>query len=117
MLHEKGAALIAREGDFGFSNAKRRPEAGHDIELVNFSGPHEPLQLQQMKLALNSTGDQAFTDPGVRGINRPTDLKFGPDGCAYLVDYGAVRDFRQSDPATAFKDVADAPLVQIPAPA
>jgi glucose/arabinose dehydrogenase len=109
-----GAALIAREGDFGFSKGNGDPEAGHDIELVNFSGPGQPLQLQQTRFAFNTTGDQAFTDPGVRGINRPTDLKFGPDGCAYLVDYGAVRDFGQSDPATKFVDPADAALVQIP---
>ena len=98
-----GAALISREGDFGFSAANGDPEAGHDIELVNFSAPGKPLQLKQMRFAFNNTGDQAFTDPGVAGINRPTDLKFGPDGCAYLVDYGAVRDFGQSDPATKFK--------------
>ena len=110
----KGAALIAREGDFGFSKGNGTPEAGHDIELVNFSGPGQPLQLQQTKFAFNTTGDQAFTDDGVRGINRPTDLKFGPDGCAYLVDYGAVRDFGQSDPATKFVNPADAALVQIP---
>jgi hypothetical protein len=111
---KKGAALISREGDFGFSKANGTPEAGHDVELVNFSGPGEPLQIQQRDFAFNNTGDQAFTDPGVRGINRPTDLKFGPDGCAYLVDYGAVRDFGQSDPATKFVAPADAPLVQIP---
>jgi glucose/arabinose dehydrogenase len=111
---KKGAALIAREGDFGFSRANGKPEAGHDIELVNFSGPEETLQLQQTRFAFNNTGDQAFTDAGVRGINRPVDLKFGPDGCAYLVDYGAVRDFGQSDPASVFRAAADAPLVQIP---
>ena len=81
---------------------------------MNFSAPGVPLQLKQSRFAYNTTGDQAFTDPGVAGINRPTDLKFGPDGCAYLVDYGAVRDFGQSDPATKFKAAADAPLVQIP---
>jgi glucose/arabinose dehydrogenase len=111
---KKGAALISREGDFGFSKGNGDPEAGHDIELVNFSKPGDTLQLQQSKFAYNTTGDQAFTDPGVHGINRPTDLKFGPDGCAYLVDYGAVRDFGQSDPATQFVDPADAALVQIP---
>ena len=111
---KKGAALISREGDFGFSRGNGTPEAGHDIELVNFSKPGVPLQLQQSKFAFNTTGDQAFTDDGVDGINRPTDLKFGPDGCAYLVDYGAVRDFGQSDPATAFVPPSDGPLVQIP---
>jgi hypothetical protein len=115
---KKGAALISREGDFGFSKANGTPEAGHDVELVNFSGPGDTLQIQQRDFAFNNTGDQAFTDPGVQGINRPTDLKFGPDGCAYLVDYGAVRDFGQSDPATRFVDEpgfpSNGPLVQIP---
>lgn len=111
---QPGAALIAREGDFGFSRANGEPEAGHDIEVVNFSSPSQPLRLNLQRFAVNTTGDQAFTDNGVRGINRPTNLRFGPDDCAYLVDYGAVRDFGQSDPATKFVTPADAPLVQIP---
>src|ERR1700730_17804760 len=108
-----GAALIGREGDFGFSAGNGSPEAGHDIELVNFSRPGEPLQLQTSVFAHNTTFEQAFPD-GIRGINRPTNLRFGPDGCAYLVDYGAVRDFGQSDPATKFITPADGPLVQFP---
>jgi glucose/arabinose dehydrogenase len=111
---KKGAALIAREGDFGFSPANGEPEAGHDVELVNFGPSNLPLQLSQSRFAHNTTFEQAFVD-GLRGINRPVDLKFGPDDCAYLVDYGAVRDFGQSDPASKFKDPLDAPLVQIPA--
>jgi glucose/arabinose dehydrogenase len=108
-----GAALIGREGDFGFSAGNGSPEAGHDIELVNFSQPNDPLQLQTSVFAHNTTFEQAFPD-GIRGINRPTNLRFGPDGCAYLVDYGAVRDFGQSDPATKFITPADGPLVQFP---
>ncbi len=108
-----GAALVAREGDFGFSAANGSPEAGHDIELVNFSRPGDPLQLQQTRFAHNTTFEQAFPD-GLRGINRPVDLKFGPDDCAYLVDYGAVRDFGRSDPASKFIGAGDGPLVQIP---
>jgi hypothetical protein len=80
---------------------------------VNFSKPGAPLQLSQQRFAHNATFDQAFTD-GIRGINRPTNLRFGPDDCAYLVDYGAVRDFGQSDPATKFQAAGDGPLVQIP---
>jgi hypothetical protein len=109
----QGAALISREGDFGFSKANGVPEAGHDVELVNFSKKGDPLQLQLQRFAHNTTFEQAFVD-GLRGINRPVDLKFGPDDCAYLVDYGAVRDFGQSDPDSQFKDPLDAPLVQIP---
>jgi hypothetical protein len=47
-------------------------------------------------------------------LNRPTNVRFGPDGCAYVADYGAIRDFGQSDPETGFKNPADAALVQIP---
>ncbi len=109
---KKGAALVAREGDFGFSASNGIPEAGHDVELVNFSN-NGPLQLSLSRFAFNNTLDQAFTD-GIAGINRPTDLKFGPDSCAYLVDYGAVRDFGQSDPDTRFVGAGNGPLVQIP---
>ena len=82
--------------------------------LFHFSAPGSPLQVNQQRFASNTTGDQAFTDENIQGINRPTDLKFGPDGCAYLVDYGAVRDFGESDPATKFTGPTTGPLVQIP---
>src|SRR6266446_2343442 len=42
---QKGAALVAREGDFGFSKGNGEPEEGHDIQLVNFSRRGEPLTL------------------------------------------------------------------------
>ncbi len=113
---ERGAALYALEGDFGFSAANATPpapEAGHEIKLINFSDPDDPLVLKIMRFAHNTTFEQAFPD-GIRAFNRPTNVKFGPDGCAWVVDYGAVRDFGQSDPASKFTVPADAPLVQIP---
>jgi hypothetical protein len=70
-----------------------------------------PLTLQIQNFARNKDGDQAFIS-GDRGFNRPTNIRFGPDGCAYVADYGAVLD-NGSD--THFKDPADGPLVQIPA--
>ncbi len=110
---KRGAALAGREGDFGFSKANGTPEEGHDVQLINFSAPGEPLQLQLQRFAHNSTFEQAFVSR-IRGINRPVDLKFGPDDCAYLVDYGAVRDFGQSDPDSRFRVDGDGPLLQIP---
>jgi hypothetical protein len=41
-------------------------------------------------------------------------VPFGPDGCAYVADHGAIRDLGRSDPDTAFKNPADAAPVQIP---
>ncbi len=132
-----GAALVAREGDFGFSTGNGQPEAGHDIELVNFSKPGEPLQLSQSRFAFNcrrrnhdhnpdggprcrdaagndASAEQAFAER-ISGINRPIQVQFGPDGALYLVDYGAVRDFGQSDPRTTFVGgPADGPLIEIP---
>ena len=110
---KRGAALAGREGDFGFSKSNGTPEEGHDVQLINFSAPGEPLQLQLQRFAHNSTFEQAFVGQ-IHGINRPVDLKFGPDDCAYLVDYGAVRDFGQSDPDSKFKVAGDGPLLQIP---
>ena len=110
---KRGAALAGREGDFGFSKSNGTPEEGHDVQLINFSAPGEPLQLQLQRFAHNSTFEQAFVSR-IHGINRPVDLKFGPDDCAYLVDYGAVRDFGQSDPDSRFRVAGDGPLLQIP---
>ena len=132
---KRGAALVAREGDFGFSPGNGEPEAGHDIELVNFSRPGDPLTLSTSRFAFNCKAenqrhapdggadctdpeDQAFAastaDRIIRGINRPIQVQFGPDGALYLVDFGAVRDFGQSDPNSRFIGPADGPLVQIP---
>jgi glucose/arabinose dehydrogenase len=126
----KGAAFVGREGDFGFSKANGTPEAGHDIELVNFGRMGEPLRLEQTRFAFNCPAANQIRPPGqaarctggseqafvahLHGINRPTTAMFGPDGALYLVDYGAVRDFGQGDPDSKFLDPADAPLVQIP---
>src|SRR5882762_8621905 len=110
---KRGAALAGREGDFGFSKSNGTPEEGHDVQLINFSAPGAPLQLQLQRFAYNNTFEQAFVG-GIRGINRPVDLKFGPDDCAYLVDYGAVRDFGQSDPDSKFVGLTNGPLLQIP---
>jgi glucose/arabinose dehydrogenase len=115
-----GAALYSLEGDFGFSppNANSpAPEVGHEVKLINFNqDANLPLQLGFQKFARNSTGDQAFistTNPA--GFDRPTNVRFGPDGCAYIADYGAVRDPGGGPGgATRFVDPADAPLVQFP---
>jgi len=115
-----GAALYSLEGDFGFSAPNANPpapEVGHEVKLINFNQDKNlPLQLSFQNFARNNTGDQAFistTNPAA--FDRPTNLRFGPDGCAYVVDYGAVRDPGGGPGgATRFVDPADAPLVQFP---
>jgi hypothetical protein len=90
------------------------PEVGHEVKLINFGGgwgQWPALNLQ--RFAYNKTFEEAFPD-GIRGFNRPTNVRFGPDGCAYIADYDAVRDFGRSDPDAGFKNGADAALVQIP---
>ena len=111
---QPGAALYSLEGDFGFSapNATApAPEVGHEVKLINFNQvAGSPLALKFQNFARNSTGDQAFLT-NINGFNRPTNVRFGPDGCAYVVDYGAVRDL-SSD--SHFVGAANGPLVQIP---
>jgi glucose/arabinose dehydrogenase len=126
----KHAVLVSREGDFGFSPENGHPSAGHDVELVNFTSNDDPSELQLSRFAFNCARSQQAHDPDgtprcngdsdqaftamLRGINRPVTIRFGPDGAAYLVDYGAVRDPGGADPRSQFADPADAPLVQIP---
>jgi hypothetical protein len=114
-----GAALYSLEGDFGFSPSNATapaPEVGHEVKLMNFNqNPSGPPQLSFRNFAYNDSGDQAFVSaPKLAGFNRPTNVRFGPDDCAYVVDYGAVRDPGGSDPDTRFIVPADGPLVQIP---
>jgi glucose/arabinose dehydrogenase len=127
-LVRRDAALIAREGPFGFGPPNGVPNLGHDVELANFG---EPLSISTLRFAFNCPqGEQAATPNGLptcgqlnpgeafaerlRAINRPVDAKFGPDGALYVADYGAVRDLGQADPRTMFTNPADMPLVQIP---
>ena len=111
---QPGAAVYTLEGDFGFSPPNATdpaPEIGHEVKLINFNQlPDTPLALRIQNFARNTSGDQAFVT-NINGFNRPTNIRFGPDGCAYVVDYGAVRD---NGTDTHFVGTANGPLVQIP---
>jgi hypothetical protein len=134
---KRGAALYTLEGDFGFSapNATSpAPEVGHEVKLINFGGQSgdgqdgnddsqgnqddqgngnggSPLSLSIQGFARNQGGDQAFIVQNTNAFNRPTNIRFGPDGCAYVVDYGAVRDLGAD---SHFVGAKNGPLVQIP---
>jgi hypothetical protein len=113
---EPGAALYSLEGDFGFSAPNATDpahEVGHEVKVINFSKPGAPLSLQISEFAHNNTFDQAFVS-GAHGWNRPTNVRMGPDGCAWVVDYGAVRDFGQGGADSKFVGAGNGPLVQIP---
>ena len=117
---QRGAALYSLEGDFGFSPPNATPpapEVGHEVKLINFNQDKSaPLSLSFQNFARNDTGDQAFiSTTHTAGFNRPTNVRFGPDGCAYVLDYGAVRDPGGGPGgATRFVNPADGPLVQFP---
>src|SRR5207244_13188947 len=70
----RGAALYSLEGDFGFSAANATdpaPEVGHEVKLINFSKPGEPLELKILRFAFNKTTEQAFVS-GISGFTRQT---------------------------------------------
>jgi hypothetical protein len=112
-----GAVLYTLEGDFGFSPPNATPpapEVGHEVKLINFNQVSgSPLALRVQNFARNPPGmEQAFIFPNLNGFNRPTNIRFGPDGCAYVVDYGAVRDLGSDSHFVG--PPANGPLVQIP---
>jgi len=113
---QRGAALYSLEGDFGFSAPNSiTHEVGHEIKLINFSKVNEPLVLKIMEFARNNSGDQAFIQPNPsqqQAFNRPLNVRFGPDDCAWITDYGAVRDLGTD---THFQGPSvNGPLLQIP---
>ena len=113
---QPGAVLYSLEGDFGFSAPNATPpapEIGHEVKLINFNQvPGSPLALRIQNFARNTTGDQAYIVDNLNAFNRPLNVRFGPDGCAYVPDYGAVRDLGAD---THFVGPpANGPLVQIP---
>jgi hypothetical protein len=112
---QRGAAAYVLEGDFGFSAANSgSDEVGHELKIVNFLDSEDgTIATNVIRFAKNKSGDEAFID-GSHGWNRPTQVRFGPDGCAWVTDYGAVRDFGQSGVDTKFKVPGDGPLLQIP---
>jgi len=87
---QEGSAFYSLEGDFRFSAANASapaPEVGHEVKLLNFAGGWgQPVALNLRRFAYNQTFEEAFPD-GIRGFNRPTNVRFGPDGCAYVADY------------------------------
>jgi glucose/arabinose dehydrogenase len=131
---KRNAVLLSREGDFGFTGRNGNPTVGHDVEVINFTKADNPHELTLTRFAFNcALADQRHDPDGtpqcagdtpqafagqLRGINRPTTIRFGPDGAAYLVDYGAVRDPGGSDPRTGVvvrtPNGGNLPLVQIP---
>ena len=110
-----GALMYILEGDLGFSAANSgSDEIGHEVKVVNFLDSEDGvMSLNIARFAKNNTGDQAFIT-GAHGLNRPTGLRFGPDGCAWVVDWGVVRDPGQSGIDTNVKNPADGPLPQVP---
>ena len=110
-MAKTSATALIKEAVFSTELRLKR----HEIKLINFSQPGQPLELKITRFAHNDTNEQVFVNPShLHGFNRPTNIRFGPDGCAYVVDYGVVRDFGQSDPDAKFTVDGDGPLVQIP---
>jgi hypothetical protein len=57
------------------------PEVGHEVKLINFAARSgQPVALNLQRFAYNNSFEEAFPD-GIRGFNRPTNVRFGPDGC------------------------------------
>ena len=75
-----------------------------------------PSSLQQTSRCPFGFRQAAPDGPGqfaikAAGFNRPLTVRFGPDECAYVVDYGAVRDVGAD---THFVGANNGPLLQIP---
>jgi hypothetical protein len=70
-----GASLVSREGDFGFSPENGTPGEGHDVMLVNFSKPGQPLTLELTRFAFNCPEGDQVQVPGMAPIACPAAIR------------------------------------------
>ena len=50
---------------------------GHEVKLINFSKPGDPLELKIQRFAHNGTFEQTFVNSDhLRGFNRPSQVRF-----------------------------------------
>lgn len=88
--------FIAEWGDLAPPTNPLRGEAPAGFQVVRV----DPATGQLTTFATN-TGDRPASYLGMqgRGLERPFDVKFGPDGAMYIIDYGVVTiDMSQSPP-------------------
>jgi glucose/arabinose dehydrogenase len=83
-----GHLFVPEWGDMAwFNNATRVKPAGNRIARIEADGGDpEPFIMNKD----NGPASEQGGEPG-EGIERPFDVKFGPDGAMYIVDYGVHR--------------------------
>lgn len=85
----RGKAILALSGDRApFANSGRRLKGpiGHKVMMVD-------VDRRRTEEFIYNTEDKPASrlGDGVMALERPIDVKFGPDGALYLLDYGQMR--------------------------
>jgi glucose/arabinose dehydrogenase len=82
-----GQVFVAEWGDLAwFTNALRDKPAGFQVSRIDpTTGQVEPF------IRNVEPGPASAQEAMGQGIERPFDVKFGPDGAMYIVDYGVAR--------------------------
>lgn len=79
-----GRLFVAEWGDMAwFTNATRTEPVGNQIAWINPKSKEVQPFIQNIK-----PGPASEQDAAEKGLERPFDLRFGPDGAMYIVDYG-----------------------------
>ncbi|MEX2594691.1 MAG: hypothetical protein WD426_18115 [Anditalea sp.] len=93
----EGHLFIAEWGDLAPPTNPLRENRPSGFQIVCI----DPATGQLMPFAKNIGGGPASAQQGMKGkgLDRPFDVKFGPDGAMYIVDYGVVTiDMSQAPP-------------------
>lgn len=92
----RGSLLVALSGDrspFATGGAQLKGPIGFKIVQL------DPDSKQSQAFLHNASGKPAsMSDHHPLALERPTDVKFGPDGALYIVDLGRV-DYKRGEPA------------------
>jgi len=111
----RGSAIIALSGDRSpFATANRKLKAPVGFKVIRV----DPDNKQAREFVRNTDGIPAsMIKPRVEALERPIDVKFGPDGKLYILDFGRmeVRDGKEHISAGTGKIFVLEPVVDAPA--